>query len=87
MLHGCRVHAANGEIQIDAPEHLHPRYLFSHHVDEAGSRFVVVLEDEATHAVGTREHRRFESVQGSLSVVGKAVNVNIDRAADGAIDV
>ena len=45
----------------------------------------MVLEDDAAHAVGTRQHRRVEAVDRSLPVVGRAVHVDVDRAGDGAI--
>ncbi|PYR22475.1 MAG: hypothetical protein DMF94_04595 [Acidobacteria bacterium] len=62
MLDRRGIHAADGQVQIDAAEHLEAGHLFADHVREPRGRVVVILEDYRAHAVGARQDRRLESV-------------------------
>ena len=46
------------EIQIDAAEDLDARHLLAHHVGQPGGRVVVILQDDAAHAVRARHDGR-----------------------------
>ena len=44
------IHAADGEIEVDAAEHLEAGRRLAREIGEAGGGIVVVLEDDAAHA-------------------------------------
>src|SRR4051812_19744374 len=74
------VHAADGQVQVDAAEYLDARHFLPDNRGQAAGRVVVVLEDDPAHAVHAGELRSVDRVNGSWRVVGVSVNMDIDRA-------
>ena len=77
-----RVHAADGEVQIDAAEHFDARHFLADDLREASGRVVVVLEDDRAHAAVAGELRGIDGVHRSRGVVGRGVNVDVDGAGE-----
>ncbi len=87
MLDGRGIHPANRQIQIDAAEHVDAGDLLADHVGEPSGRVVMILQHDRAHAVRARHDRRLESVDGALRVVGKGVDVNVDRAHEETVRI
>ena len=79
-----RVDAADREVQVDSAEDFDARDQLAHHVDQTGGRLVVILEDDRAHAPRLRKLRDFNPVDRPRTIVGKAMDVDVDRSSERA---
>jgi hypothetical protein len=87
VVDGVRVHAANRQVEIDAAEHLDARHRLAREEREAGRRIEVALQHDRAHPFVFRKPRRFEAIERPRHVVRIGVHVNVDGAAQVALDV
>jgi hypothetical protein len=81
VLDGGRVDAADGEVQVDAAEHVDPRHLLTDDVGEPRRELVVVLDDDGPHAVRLGLPRGFDGIDGPRAAVRLGMDVNVDSPA------
>ena len=78
MLHGRGVHAANGEVQVDAAEYFNPRHFLAHDVRQRTGRIVVVLQHNRAHSAQPRQLGDINRIDRARTIVRIAVHVDID---------
>ncbi len=81
VLDRVHIHAADGQVEIDAAEHFDARYRLARQPREPRGRIEVALQHDRAHPLVFREPRGLEAVERPRHVVGMAVHVNVDRTA------
>src|SRR5262245_43474564 len=89
MLDGSRVDTARWQVERDAAKHFDVRYDLPDEERQTGRGVVVVLQHDRTELALPRKFGHVERVDGSRTIVGKAVDVDVDSAVEqpGAIDL
>ena len=82
LLYGDRVHAADGEVEVDATEGENSGDLLLDEIGHIGGGLVVVLVDDGAHAAALRELGEVDGVDAARGGVGRSVGVNVDDAGE-----
>ena len=84
VLHGHRIDAADGEVEVDAAEHLNAGHHLPHQVHRPGRGLEVVLEDDRAHLPLRRELGHVDGVDRPGPIVRQVVHVDVDGAGQQA---
>ena len=77
-----RVDAADRTVQRNAAQHLNPGSDPGNNPGKRGRRIVVVLQHDRAHASRLRQPGDLDGVNGARPIVGRAVDMDVDRPGE-----